>query len=160
MHYCFVFYYSLPPEAPSTPTPGTFLNFRIPQKVKWFILFQVVNFDCWKFLGKMWEPGILYLLLFQKDLNWVVHEICSPSGIVPGAVLASPQILWHHVLEIYTCASDPCTQLGIVLVHQLSHGFVPLAGCLAHSRLLNHCPWGSVSLLIKWNDSVGACHSP
>ena len=46
MHYYFVFYYSLPPEVPSTPTLGTFLNFRIPQKVKWFILFQVLNFDC------------------------------------------------------------------------------------------------------------------
>lgn len=41
--YCFVFYYRL---CFFFFFLGTFLDFRIPLKAKWFILFQMENFDC------------------------------------------------------------------------------------------------------------------
>lgn len=119
---------------------GTFINF-IHLKTKWFLLFQMVNFDCWKFLEKMWECGIvyLYLLHFLKCLDWVVHEVYRPldEWTLFWEKVSSPQVLWPQVLNIYMQLSDPCTQLFVFCVDQLIQGSVPLAGCLAHGGELN-----------------------
>ena len=62
------------------------------------------------------------------------------NGTLFWGNVSLPKTLRHQVFEIYVSMRSPylasgglCSIVGV----QLSHGFAPLEGCLAHGRLLH-----------------------